>query len=420
MPLKKLAKLYKEQFIFSRSIIVISASMIANAFSYLFQLLSGRYFSPSDYGTLVALFSLSGIIPLVSMFFTNGIPKLVSEIKDEDYPKRISYLYFSILKIISVISIFALLIMIVGINFISSFLNINNKILIITFSIAVSAGMVTSFMAPFLQGLHRFKAFSFTTILGSLLKFGVILIVILLSLRLNYVFAGLVISTVLVGIASHLILRKNIFIKYNKFHQKDIKTLLKYSTGGAFALIGLTLLQNMDVVLVKHFFTEDISGIYGSLSVIGRIVFYLASPVAIVMLPICAEKFKKGENYKKPFFTAFLLSFLIATVVTIIYWAFPHLVIKLLFGSKYLPAEPYLPLFAIFMLLNSLLTLFAWFFIAISKFKLAGLTLLAAGLQYLGIQFFHADLYEILWVSIISITVPLAIMSYPVFIESRN
>jgi len=98
---------WKKQFLLSRSIIVITSAMLGNIFAYLFQIISGRYFDIENYATLVALFSVSGIITLFISFLANGIVKTVSEIKDVDYPKRISALFFTILRINLVIAFIA-------------------------------------------------------------------------------------------------------------------------------------------------------------------------------------------------------------------------------------------------------------------------------------------------------------------------
>src|SRR3989338_2342358 len=90
-----------------------------------------------------------------------------------------------------------------------------------------------------------------------------------------------------------------------------------------------------------------------------------------------------------------------------VYWLFPKLVIGILFGQKYLVAEPYLPLFGAFMFVYTLLYLFGTFFISISKFKQGSLMLVGAIIQILGIHFFHENLYQVITISIIATVISL-------------
>lgn len=407
--IEKLSELSSRQFILSRSLMVIAASFTANIFSYLFQLISGRYFSKEEYGILVALFSLSGIIPLVVQFFVSGIPKLVAEIKDIDYPSRISSLFYTILKVNAGITLLILAAMMLAKNAISDYLNISDTRVMDPFIYAVAAGILTSFMTPFVQGLMRFKAYSFITLLTSITKLSVAIVVLYLTLQLKDIFWGLAITTLLMGLISYRILLKNINTNWKVNNKEDLSLLVKYSLGGALALIALNLVNSIDVIQVKHFFDAELAGTYSSVSIIGRIIFYAASPVSIVMLPICAEKFRKGENFIKPFLAAIGISTLICLTAVFVYTEFPHLIITTLFGETYLSAEPYIGLFAILMLLYTVLYMFATFLIATSKFKLSSLVILSALIQYVGIEFFHEDIYQILYVSITSISVVLAI-----------
>lgn len=405
---------WKKQFLLSRSIIVITSAMLGNTFAYLFQIISGRYFDIEDYATLVALFSVSGIITLVISFLANGIVKTVSEIKDIDYPDRISSLFFSILKINLIIAFFAIFFFLIFKNQVASYLNIENSNLLIVFGFATGAAAIASQFLPFLQGLQRFKAFSALSVITAFSKFAVAGTVALLGLKLIDTFLGLGITTLLVALAGYLLLKKNIKTKFNTFDKEDLKLVIKYALGGFVALGAINLIQNVDVILVKHFFTKLDAGIYSSVVIIGRIVFFVSAPVGMVMLPIVSEKFKKGENTTKLFATAAGLTTLLAGTVSAIYWLIPGLVIKILFGHKYIVAIDYLPLFSIFMLVFSLLSLISFYFIAISRFKWASTPIIAAILQFIGISIYHNDLYSVIYASIVAVSVGLIVSLIPI------
>ncbi len=211
---KRFDLISKHRFLLSRSLMVIIASFTANIFAYLFQLVSGRYFSKEDYGILVALFSLSGIIPLVVQFFISGIPKLVAEIKDTDYPIRISSLFYTIFKINATITLVILVLMLIFKNAIAKFLNITDISVMNPFIFAVSAGILTLFMVPYVQGLMRFKAYSFITLLAAVSKLTVALVVLFLGLTLKDIYWGLTFTTLLIGIISYKVLLKNLNLNW--------------------------------------------------------------------------------------------------------------------------------------------------------------------------------------------------------------
>lgn len=407
---EKLINLYKQSFILSRSFIVVSASLFSSVFAYLFQVISARYLSIEEYSELVALFSLSVVINTIMLVFTNGTTKLVAEIKNVDYPNRISNFFFSLIKMVTLTTLLILIVMIATPNFIAQYLNIQNTKLIFVFIIAIAVGNFNVVFGPMLQGLQRFKAFSFYTFVNSFSKFIVALAVMYLGLNVIHTFVGLIISTIFSIIIGGILLKKNIILKLKSFDKEDISTLLKYSLGSILILASLNFLQNNDIIFVKHYFDSNLAGIYASLTVIGKIVFFAASPVAIVMLPICAERYKHGGDVIKPFVVSLLIATFISACGTIIYWAFPHLIITMLFGEKYLSAEPYLPAYGFFMLIYTLIYIIGMFLIAISKFKLGSLMLVGIIIQAVGIAFYHNSLMQVINVSIFAGIITLIIL----------
>ncbi len=397
----------KHSFILSKSFLVVFVSLSANVFSYLFQFFTGRYFSVEEYGQLNSLFSLSGIIPLIVGIFISAVPKMVAEIKDQDYPHRISRLFFTLFYFESIVSVLTLIFLLIFSRSIGDYLNISDINLIKIFSLAVAAGVFTTFMTPFMQGLLRFKAYSFAIFMAAFLKLAVALSVIYFKLNVTSIFAGLAITTLIVGIIGVILLAKNITHRSRAITKVDFTKLIYYSMASSLGLIGLSLIQNIDVIEVKHFFDEATAGIYASTSVIGKMVFYAASPVAIVMLPICSEKYKKGENFIKPFLSSITIALLISSTITAVYVLFPEFVIKLLFGTKYLDVKDFLPQYAFYNLLYTLMYIAALFLISISKFKESSLPIFAAVLQYFGIKMLAHNPSQVIYVSAASVFVVL-------------
>ena len=418
-----IANLSNKNFILSRSAIVIAASMISNIFAYVFQLLAGRYLSIEDYGKLTSLFSLSGIIPLSIGIFLGALPKLVAEIREDDYPNRISKLFFTLAYFSTASFVVVTLALLLFKQQIANYLNIAELDLIEMFALAVGSGILTYFLAPFLQGLMRFKAFSFVTILAASLKLTVALSVLYFALGVKDIFTGLAITTFIVGAVSVWTLKKNLRLKLEKIDWIDFKTLTKYSLYSSLGLVGLNIMQNVDLIVAKNLFDEITAGLYGSTTVIGKIIFYAASPVSIVMVPICSEKFKKGQNFVKPFMASIGIALFICLSGLLVYTFAPTLMINILFGEKYLGVIEYLSLYSIYMLVYTLMNFLCLFLISISRFRLSSLPLFAAIVQYISIQFFANSIHDIIIFSIIAClaaTIPLTIFSSQILISNKH
>src|SRR5581483_6186188 len=77
-----------------------------------------------------------------------------------------------------------------------------------------------------------------------------------------------------------------IFVDQAKF----LNEFKDYSVKFFFATLGITLLTSVDILFVKHFFSPQLAGQYAALSVMGRAIFYLTSPIYFVFFPLIAQK----------------------------------------------------------------------------------------------------------------------------------
>ena len=84
-----------------------------------------------------------------------------------------------------------------------------------------------------------------------------------------------------------------------------IKNIYKYFLFTLISMICLTVFNNIDVLLVRNYFTEEIVGQYSSAALFGKIILYIPQALTIMMVPIVAEH--KG-NERKTLFKTMLYS----------------------------------------------------------------------------------------------------------------
>jgi O-antigen/teichoic acid export membrane protein len=113
----------------------------------------------------------------------------------------------------------------------------------------------------------------------------------------------------------------------------DVRTV---SASAAF--IGFAVLSNLDLVLAKMFLSPHDSGIYAALSTIGKIIIFLPAAIAVVMVPSAAKaRLGTGSSARVLRISALLVggSSVLAAIPAV---AAPQLIIRIMFGHKYLAA----------------------------------------------------------------------------------
>lgn len=198
-----------------------------------------------------------------------------------------------------------------------------------------------------------------------------------------------------------------------------VKKMLIFSFPVLVQSFAITSLYTSDIILVKHFFSSFDTGIYASLSTLGKIIFFGTSPIASVMFPLVSQKQSKGEGYRKIFIYSLLATSILAFIALVIYWLVPELAIRLLYGSAYLEATNLLVWFGIFMTLFTLSSLVINYNLSLGKMKIVIFPLVAAILQIILIWFYHYSLFEVILISIgVSALLLTALLIYSIY--SKN
>ncbi len=296
-------------------------------------------------------------------------------------------------------------------NQLAEFLKIANPLLPVLFFGFVALSLTASSPLGFLRGLLRFKAFSLMSFLGPFLKFLFGVGLAALGFGLWGVTWGLIISSGLTIVVALLLLRKNLRTSFtgSSFVKTD---LLKYALPTTVTLLALAAFYNTDVILVKHFFSPEEAGIYGSVVMIGRIIFFGLSSVVMVAFPMAAEKQERGENPFAVLHKSLLLVVPGALIGVLVYFLLPRFLVTLLFGSQYLAAVPYLGVFAVFMGLYAVVDLISRFFLSIGNFRPAIFLAIFSVLQIALLCFFHETLDQVIYGNIVVMTGVLATLGF--------
>lgn len=384
----------------SGSFIVTAGTTIGNIFNYLFHLAMGRSLTPADYGTLTALISFIGIFGIITTTIATVVAKFVSSFKAAGSLSEITHILRGIYKKVGILAIFGSIAFWILISPIGSFLNIQDKLLLDITIIGIILGFFGAINGGALQGLQKFKIIALLGGGGSFLRLALAFLLVYFGFGLRGAVIGFFLSFFLPYILTFIPLRE--YFSYKESRKKiNLGKVLGYSLPALIALGGLGNFMSADIILVKHFFTENVVGQYAALSVIGRVIFFATSSINMVMFPIIAAKYEKKENYNLTFLLSLFLVLVASLIALFFYFFTPKILIKLFYAQEsYLAQANNLGLMGIFFTLYSVVSLFINFFLSISKTKIATFSMLASFLQIGLIWNFHANIREIILSSI--------------------
>ena len=394
LKLNGLIKEFIKHPLFTGSFVMIIGSNGVNFLNYIYFLVMVKLLSPPNYGELASILSLSGLVGMIPSSLGLVIIKFVSSSKSFDEISGIIS-WFNLRLFLG--SFFIFFIIALFSPSISTFLNIDNVMLIILVGATFIFSLPSLLYKSVLQGVLRFKQTVITLFLenGTKLVFGALLVYIGFSVL--GAILGFVIASFIGWMLSRFFIRD--FIK--KVNKKvNIVPMFWFTIPVIIQTVSTTFLFTSDLILVKHFFSAHDAGLYAVISTLGKIILFGTGPIGAVMFPLVSQRKARGENFQKIFILSLLLTTAAAAFVLLIYYFFPNLVIKIL-NAAYLEASPYLFWYGIFITLFTISLLFVSLYLSLGKTQVVIFPLFASILQILGIWFFHTSIMMVIVVSIV-------------------
>jgi len=376
-----------------------------NLFNLLYHLFMIRVLPPTDYGHLNTLVSLFLVISVPSGTVQNTVARFFSSFRVQSQYHRATELLRRFLLLMVIVTLSFFLLIIVMSSHISSFLQISSRGLVILFGLSLVFSMILPVLWGGLQGLKKFGFLTLSLISNSGLKlvFGILFIFLGLGIfgamsavAVSY-FVTLILSSFMVGVSLH---REKTAAIAERIPENsppsNFSEVYHYSFSAGFVLLCFMVLTNIDLILVKHFFTPIEAGYYSIAQMVGKVILILPIPVVTVMFP---HLFSSGDQEKK---TRSILERNLRIAVFVCGGAvlcsliFPSPIIKALSGEVYPQCLPLVGMFAVNMTFFSLTLILLYYHLSTPRrgflYPLFLFTLMEVGL----ILVFHKTLVQVL------------------------
>jgi hypothetical protein len=183
------------------------------------------------------------------------------------------------------------------------------------------------------------------------------------------------------------------------------------------------LINNCDIVLVKHFFASGEAGVYAAVAMVGRVIFAFSSAVVNSMFPQVAGTSDNERKDLKVIATTLLLVLGTGSALALCLGIAPAWLWTRFFGSGFEIAGRYnfpylLALYAITTITYSLSVVIITFEMSYKIANTSWVQLTFSGLVIAGICRFHSSLREVILVQLILMVALLIFVAIPVLINS--
>jgi O-antigen/teichoic acid export membrane protein len=165
-------------------------------------------------------------------------------------------------------------------------------------------------------------------------------------------------------------------------------------------VLSITSLTTIDVIVAKAAFSDHDAGLYGSASLIGRVILYLPAAIVLVLLPKVSAREAAGRESYDVLAKSLLVTGGFCAAATVMYAVAPKLLVFIAFGSSFEDSAGLLWMFALamsgFAILNVLLT----YHLARGDYRLSILLLIGAIGQLALFSVYHGSAEQLLAIDI--------------------
>lgn len=418
--MKNIVKQLLSHKLISGSIIIFFGTLAGNFFNFLFNVAMSRSLIVSDYGLLTSTMSLIGLLSIPAQSLVPTVVHFAATFAAKKNNFGLASVYFKATVIALLVSGVICLLLLLFSSKVAEFMHITSPILIFMIGLSIIFGYLVVPNVSVMQAKLQFLLISIAYFIGAIAKYVGGLIFIGLGLH----FSGALLAVLLSAFVYYIITIFPILSLYKSVTIKGgikSKTLFTYGALSGFSTLGLTSLITSDVLLVNYLLNSHSAGLYGGLALIGKVIFFVTSPISSVMFPLITQKYAKQEPHGHELLLSFLLVLLPSLAITLFYFLFPEFTIYFFIkNNEYLIMKPYLAFFGLYIMIYALISLFTNYFLSIKKVMVVIPVLLGAIFQVIGISLFHNSYEQIITVSLTVGSLLLSILLLYYFVLSRE
>lgn len=375
---------------------MVVLNVLSSAVQYFSTLLFGRLLAPARFGDLTALLVLAFVIAVPTAAAQTVVAERVAVLMVSGRMDRLAWFIRHAFAHVTTIALAVAAVYALCIPVAVEVLDLE----VVSPAVAMVPYIVVSFVAPLalgvLQGMDRFVAFGLMTLVMAVGRIALGVPLLMLSGGAGAVIMAYAAASGLVILATLWLLRPYLIGRGTGAASAGVRKRLDFrafTAGGAF--IAFALLSNLDIVLAKLFLPRYEVGLYAALYTIGKVVIFLPSAIAVIMVPNAARARHSAGSGTRVLRIAAVLVALTALLAAVPAALRPSWVITTTFGAEYAGATSgILPMVCAGAGL-ALLNLLVVYSVAVADRRWVVLLILGVVLQVGGISLFHGSAAQI-------------------------
>jgi len=318
--------------IVSGSVVLLSGSCVTAAVNLVYNVVVARYLGPTIFGHATVVYTLLTLLSAVTLSYQIVSAKVVAQ---HAAPADKTAAYRAFHRSAWACGIMVALVLLLFQSQISAFLNLPDPVLVAILAAGAAFYVPLGCRRGFVQGTFGFSSLALNLALEGAARLGGSYLLLLFGFGARGVIAAnaAAIAICYFAIPPRLAPWAPNPIRLRRAIRETFQALSFFSSQ--------VLINNCDIVLVKHLFPAREAGLYAAVAMVGRVIFSFSSAVVNSTFPLIAEAPLERRKDLGVIATPLILVFSIGSAVVLALCFTPTWVWTYLFGSGFQVAGRY-------------------------------------------------------------------------------
>jgi O-antigen/teichoic acid export membrane protein len=391
--------------ILSGSVVMLIGSGIVSAFNFGYNVAMARMLGPEAFGHASAAVTLLMLVSAISLSFQLVCAKFV--VRNHTAGAR-SALVHSLMQRAWLVGVPLAAALALGSPAVASYLRLPGASMVLLLAFAVAFYVPLGVRRGALQGSCAFGRLAGNFVLEVVVKFVAALVLVAAGFGVMGAVGALTASI----LAAFLL--PPLDGSFRAAPERCVPASFGEGMQAIVFFVGQVLINNIDILLVKHYFAPERAGLYAAVALVGRVLYFASWSVVSAMFPISAGS-KPRQHNATLLIVPLLLVVLMAVAFVLLLTFVPGAIVHFIFGAGFREAEPLLSLYAAATGLYSLCVVLMAYEMSRRIANTGWVQLFFSGAIILCISVFHATLRQVIVVQIVLMVLLLVAVSVPFF-----
>jgi O-antigen/teichoic acid export membrane protein len=374
------------------SLTLLAGTGIVSAANLVYNLAIARLLGPAGFGHATAVYTLLMLMSAVTLSFQIVCTKLIA---NHPVVEEKAAVYARLHHRAWITGITVCFLMVLFRDAITEYLNLPGPLLVVLLGVGIAFYIPLGVRRGGMQGLLSFNGLVVNLALEGLVRLGAAVLLIKLGMGVT----GAVLACVAALVVAYLAAVPHRDLR----HSGGASVAVSFHEGlqASVFFAGQVIINNCDIVLVKHFFPPAEAGVYAAVSLVGRVVNMCSWSVVNSMFPVSAGQQAEDKDGRPVLLTSMALVSLILAALILVLWAIPSFLWRILFGAQFELAgsESIAPLLILYAVMTGIYSLSSVIIAYEMSRKIANtgwVQLGFSGALVLVIYFFHATTQQVI------------------------